>query len=89
MGLTPTQKVAHYWDNYMIPAINLVGVDNVWIGETFAWPEFNGGTHHLQIEFLTEMINKCVEYGVGVQVFSYFGISGWQDEALAASNYLD
>jgi hypothetical protein len=89
MGMTPTQKVDHYWDNYMIPAINLLGVENVWVGETFAWPEFNGGTHHLQIEFLTEMINKCVEYGVGVQVFSYYGISAWQDEGLAASNYLD
>lgn len=89
MGLTPTQKVAYYRDYFLIPAIDLFGVDNVWIGETFAWPEYDGGTHDLQIEFLTEMINTCVEFGVGVQVFSYFGKSAWQNEALAASNYLD
>lgn len=89
MGMTPTEKVKHYCDNYLIPAINLFGADNVWVGETFAWPEYDGGTHHLQIEFLTEMINSCVEYGVGVQVFSYFGKSNWQDEGLLASNYLD
>lgn len=89
MNLDPIGKVAHYRDNYLVPAINLFGAENVWVGETFAWPEYDGGTHDLQVEFLTEMINACLDLGVGVQVFSYYGKSAWQDESLAASNYLD
>ena len=88
LGLTPSQKVAWYRDNFVIPAVNLLGVNKCWVGETFAWYP---ATHDKQVQYLTEMINVFVEYGVDFQILSYFSKSPearqWQDEALAASIY--
>ena len=95
MGMTPSEKVAWFKNNYIVPAVELFGSQNVWIGETFAWVgktplpgDQHLSTHDKQVQFLTEIINLCLDYNVNLQVWSYFGKQSWQDEALEASRYL-
>lgn len=88
MDYTPSQKVAWYRDNYLLPAVNFLGANKCWVGETFAWYP---ATHDWQIEFLTEMIDSLADQNVDFQILSYFSKStearSWQDEGLEASIY--
>jgi hypothetical protein len=86
MDLTPEEKVDWYVTNKIEPWVNLIGAEKCWIGETFAW---TGKTKDLQVQYLTAMINECINYDVGLQVWSFFGKRSWCTEALEASSYLD
>ena len=88
-GMTPEQVAAMYENDIIIPSVNLYGSENCWIGETFAFPAWQGFNEATQVRFLTAMINVCLRHGVGLQVWAYFGRMALQDEALVASNYLD
>jgi hypothetical protein len=96
MGMDPVEKVVWFRDNYIVPAVGLFGSKNIWIGETFAWVEQTPlpgdqhlATHDIQVQFLSEMINVCLDCNISFQVWSYFGKQMWQDDALTASRYLD
>jgi hypothetical protein len=70
--MTPVQKADWYRDNYLLPAINLFGAQNCWIGETFGWPAFQGGNYNNQLAFELEMIKALVDNRVGFQMWCYF-----------------
>jgi hypothetical protein len=98
LGLTPVEKAAWYWTNYVAPQIAYFGVANCWCGETFP---FSAGTpidgnpangyysYALQQEFMVAMINDFVSAGMGFQMWLFFSSSDQQAQidALTNSNY--
>lgn len=99
MGLNPEKKAAWYADNLIIPAVNILGANRCWMGETFAW--YPGNSYEtpvtpshpmhvdLQQRFLTAIINKCVSYGVGFDVWAVIGQDSYSYniQAMDNSNY--
>jgi len=86
MGLTPEQKATWYGTNRIQPWIDLIGAENCWIGETFAWV---GKTYDLQVRWLGAIVDECLAKNVGLQVWSYVGKQSWCDAGLTLSSYLD
>ena len=82
---TPEASAQWYMTNIVDHYIADFGVKNCWIGETFAW--YPNLTHDLQVRWITALVNVCLERGVGIQIWSYFGKQGWTNRALQASNY--
>ena len=82
---TPEQFVEYFWSKSMAPAIKRFGVDRCWIGETYADGE--SFTASIQIEFLTRLINKCLEYEVGFQIVQFPRFYTWCLPAIESSNW--
>jgi len=83
---TPEGTAAWYGTNIIDPWVALIGADNCWIGETFAWyPDL---THELQVRWIKAIVNECLARGVGLDIWSYFGKQGWNNEGLTESNYM-
>ena len=85
LGLTPIQKAQWYVNNWIAPSVKLFGADKCFVGETFAWSL----SHHLQVQFLTEIINVFTDYNIGFQIWAYWSSpnQSWQNEAIVASNH--
>ena len=85
-GYSPEQFAIKFENEIIIPSVELYGSENCWIGETYAArsPPY---TANYQVRFLTAMINACIKYDVGLQVWAYFGKTALQNEALMKSNY--
>jgi Cellulase (glycosyl hydrolase family 5) len=100
-GRTPTQKADWIFDTIIIPAINKLGKDRVWTGETYAWistkasdgtiihplPSGKAGTPAKQQEWLAAYIDNSIEHGVGLQILNYHANTDEQDAAIAASTW--
>jgi Cellulase (glycosyl hydrolase family 5) len=80
---SPTQRAAFYINNFIIPAVNLYGAEHCWIGETYAGL---GKTQEYQVTFVAELINACVDMGVGIQLWSGYP---WNELALSQAKYGD
>ena len=96
--MTPDQKADWIFDTQILPAIDYFGnSDKVWIGETFGFtplaelaPGHPSATWSLQSAFITRIINNCVEYDVGFQLFACTSPSEkfyLHTEILESSNY--
>ena len=102
MGMTPEQKAVWYMDTWVIPAINVLGAERCWSGETFAWvtdtyttvnTPSHLPTYDLQVRWLTSIINQHVKYGVGFQIWDLITWHPnswhykWNLEGALGSNY--
>ncbi|MBN2604097.1 MAG: cellulase family glycosylhydrolase [Candidatus Thermoplasmatota archaeon] len=85
-GISPEQAVQNLMTNQIDKYITRLGAERCWIGETFAWV---GKTRDLQVRWLSNLIDECLERELGIQVWSFFGKKTWCTEGLIASNYLD
>ena len=83
-GYTPEHQAFWFESAYIKPLIALLGVENCWCGETFAFPD---KTRSYQLDFETRMINVFVRNQIGFQIWSYVGKQELNDEALSASDY--
>jgi hypothetical protein len=94
---SPTGSADWLGTNELIPAANVFGASNIWIGETFPWSpseasESGNPYTTAQITFETEFINVCITNRVGLQLWCYFSRQSffnydWYDQALASSHW--
>jgi hypothetical protein len=78
-GRTPAQVAEWHGTNMIKPFVEAFGADRCYLGETFAWvgnttptaiTPSNPSTSSLQLEWLTAIMNVCVQYQVPFNIWA-------------------